>query len=192
VAHWNLIERQPVLSGDKFYAREQPLLFFHFSGFDFSGQSLTKHVPVGLQRYIDGNVTRLMECYRSAVLGNGYDQYIGIPYRYASYSDGAPVSQQHRRLFRALGVTPTTDPFNAEGEFRQSINRAGLLDNSRAAAKSHSAATVPNLGTLNTRAQLILRIALFFLGPRRYTYLIKFFGRYGRFEAHAFLLKGQR
>ena len=194
VAHWNLIERQPVLCGNKFFTSEhqQPLIFFHFSGFDFKGKSLTKHVPVDLQRYIDSNITKLADDYRAAVLSNGYDQFIKIPYRYASYSDSTPVSQLHRRLFRMLGVSTPNDPFSATGGFRRAIDRAGLLDASPAAAKSHSAATVPNIDFLNKRAQWMLKIALRVLGPRRYAYLIKFFGRYSRYEAHSFLLEKPR
>jgi len=192
VAHWNIVERQPILRGGKFFTREQPLIFFHFSGFDFAGKSLTKHVPIDLQRYIDENVKILSEKYRAAVLNNDYDRFIGIPYLYGNYSDGAPVSQLHRRLFRALDRIATEDPFDAAGEFRCEINRVGLLDNSPAATKSHSATTLPNVGALNMRAKSILKLALRALGPRRYAYLIKFFSRYGRFEAHAFLMDADR
>lgn len=193
VAHWNIVERQPKLQGDQFFTREQPLIFFHFSGFDFKGASLTKHVPVELQRYIDSDISKLANEYRKAVLANGYEQFIGISYRYASYSDGAPVSQQHRRLFRALENSGAQqDLFSASGSFRRMIERAGLLDTSAAAAKNHSGATLPNVGTLHSRAQWFLKIVLRFVGPRRYVYLIKFFALYGRFEAHAFLLKNMR
>jgi hypothetical protein len=192
VAHWNLVERQLVLRDEKYLTREQPLIFFHFSGFDFRGQSLTKHVPADLQVYINGSITALAETYRAAVLGNGYDQFINIPYRYASYSDGAPVSQLHRRLFRVCVGKAKENPFNADGAFRRTIDLAGLLDSSPSAIKSHSASTITNLGALNSRAQWVLKLALRVLGPRRYAYLIKFFGRYGRLEAHAFLLESSQ
>lgn len=190
VAHWNIIERQPKLRDGKFFTRELPLIFFHFSGFDFKGTSLTKHVPAELQRYIDTGVARLADDYRKAVLKNGYDRFIGIPYHYSSYSDGVPVSQQHRRLYRMLESTEShVDLFSSSGRFRHNIERAGLLDTSSAAAKNHSAATITNVGTMHSRAQWLLKLVLRIAGPRRYAYMVKFFGLYGRFEAHAFLLK---
>lgn len=193
VAHWNIVERQPKLQGETFFTHEQPLIFFHFSGFDFKGKSLTKHVPENLQRYINADIAKLADSYRNAVLTNGYDRFIGIPYRYASYSDGVSISQQHRRLFRVLEATEShKDLFSASGSFRRKIERAGLLDTSSAATKNHSAATVANVGALHSRAQWLLKLVLRLVGPRRYAYLIKFFGVYGRFEAHAFLLKDER
>lgn len=189
VAHWNIVERRPKLLDEKFVTRDQPLIFFHFSGFDFNGYSLTKHVPPELQRYIDSGVRGLADEYRSAVLANGYEKFISIPYRYGFYSDGVPVSHQHRRLFRALeDLGGGDDLFSASGSFRRKIERAGLLDNSSAAIKNHSGATLPNAGILHLRAQWLLRLVLRLIGPRRYVYMIKFFGLYGRFEMHAFLL----
>lgn len=193
VAHWNIVERKPKMQGVQFFTREQPLIFFHFSGFDFKGASLTRHVPAELQRYIDFDISKLAGEYRNAVIANGYENFIGIPYRYASYSDGIPVTQQHRRLFRVLETSEVQDNlFSAGGSFRRKIERAGLLDTSSAAEKGHTGATLPNVGALHSRAQWLLKMVLRLIGARRYVYLIKFFGMYGRFEAHAFLLKDVR
>lgn len=47
VAYWNISERQLSQAGDHFQARDKPLLFFHFSGFEPSRtDSLSKHTPV--------------------------------------------------------------------------------------------------------------------------------------------------
>jgi len=190
VAHWNILERLLKWKDDAFWVQDQALIFFHFSGFDFKGASLTKHVPVKLQRYIDDDVLKLSNEYRNAVFKNGYDQFIKIPYRYASYSDGAPVSQQHRRLFRSVASdNDFSDPFDCDGPFRLQINKHGLLDKSDAASGNYSASTLKNLSSTNFKAQSVLKFLLRVVGPRRYAYLIKFFARYGRVESHSFLLK---
>ena len=80
-------------------------------------------------------------------------------------------------------------PFDAVGAFRQKLRDARLLDASAASSRNYSAATLPGLSRLTRTAQRILRLFLRIFGVRRYVYLIKFFGIYGQFEQHDFLLR---
>jgi hypothetical protein len=191
-AHWNLGERRLSERNGATFANDDSLIFFHFSGFDFTGKLLTKHVPPERQGYFDGVVRRLADDYRAAVIANGYHEFIAIPYRFGCYTDGLPVTALQRRIYRAEAKrTPIAAPFDAAGVFRARLRDAGLLDASVAGARNHSAATLPGVDRLTRTADGILRLFLRLFGARRYAYLIKFFGRYGRLEQHAFLLRAR-
>lgn len=193
VAHWNLDERR--LAGSEaagWTVDGQPLVLFHFSGFDFRGRQLTRHADPALQaRYASPALDALAGAYRRAVLANGYERHIGIPYRYAHFDNGDRVTLLHRRLYRALGDARYDPvPFSAEGRLHRALQQRRLIDTSPAAARDHSAATLPAVGRLTRVAHALLRGFLRVAGPSRYAYLLKFFNRYARPENHAFLLQG--
>lgn len=191
VAHWNLDERRLEGTPDTgLTVNGQRLVLFHFSGFDFRGTALTRHADVALQaRYASASLTALASAYRATVLRNGYEAHITIPYRYASYDNGDPISSLHRRLYRSLGDARfDAQPFRASGPLYRAIQARGLIDRSPAATRSHAAATLPTLGRLTRIAHGVLRTFLRVAGPSRYAYLLKFFNRYARPENHAFLL----
>lgn len=190
LAHWNLDERILVSSDNSYTVNGQPLLLFHFSGFDFKTGLLTRHVSAeSQQRYLGLAATALASAYRTAVLDNGYATHIGLPYRYNHFDNGTAVTALHRRLYRALGgAAYDAHPFSAAAALHGRLRQHGLLDNSAAALKEHAAATLPSLGRLTRTAHCLLRLFLTLLGARRYAYLLKFFYKFARPEEHLFLL----
>ena len=197
VAHWNLDERtltrQPphAENGNSLWrVNGEALMLWHFSGFDFMGQQLTRHTPnERQQRYLSPDVMALGAAYRQAVESNGYAAFIGLAYRYNHYDNGQVVTALHRRLYRALGASATIQaPFSSKGEFYCRLQAERLLDNSPAALKSHAASTLPGVGRLSVMARRLLRLFLRTMGAARYAYLLKFFYKFARPEEHAFLL----
>jgi hypothetical protein len=190
VAHWNLDERKIEAAPDGLAVNGEPLRLFHFSGFDFKGQQLTRHAePERQQRYLGAAVLDLAARYRQAVHANGFDAFIGLPYRFNHFDNGRSVTALHRRLYRGLGGARWhSAPFDSKGQLYLLLRQRGLLDDSPAALKGHAAATLPGLGRLTTVAQRLLSAFLRLFGPRRYAYLLKFFNKYARPESHVFLL----
>jgi hypothetical protein len=190
VAHWNLDERRLARVDDSYVVNGRPLLLFHFSGFDFKGTLLSRHVSAESQAsYLKEAVVDLASWYRAAVLANGHHEHIKIPYRYSEYDNGVAVPLIHRRLYRAAADRSSySDPFCSSGPFYRSLKDAGLVDRSAAATSDYSAATLPSRDRLGRAAQVVMRGILRLGGPKRYAYLLKFFGRYARLENHAFLL----
>ena len=193
IAYWNLAERQLVLRGDKFFTRGQPLIFFHFSGFDFQGETLTKHVPVERQAgYTSDTLRSLADAYRVAVKANGYDRFLAVPYAFNTFTDGTPITQPHRRLYRVLSRdTILSKPFSAQGVFYKALSDDGLLDRSPAAKANYSKATVSDISGKMRIVECALRWLLKIIGIRRYAQLIKLAGWMGRFGNHRFLLDKQ-
>jgi hypothetical protein len=194
VSHWNLIERPLTLVDGIYKAGRDPLIFFHFSGFDFKGTALNKYVPKGAQAtYTDALLTAFAADYRAAVKANGYDTLIQVPYRFARFADGTPISKPHRRLYREfVKGTPVLQPFSEDGTFYRVLKSSALLDQSSAAAANYSKATVGNIeGKIQTVGRA-MRLMIKGLGFRRYAQLMKLCAYLGRFENHKFLLKQPR
>lgn len=189
-AHWNLSERPLSLRDGTYRAGPDPLLFFHFSGFDFRGEALTKHAPVERQRsYTSEALLRLAGEYRAAVKANGYDRLLAVPYAFGTFSDGTPITHPHRRLYRVKSRDTTfLSPFSAQGSFYGALAQAGLLDRSPAAKGNYSKATVGDVSGKMRIVERALRWVLKLIGVRRYAQFVKLAAWLGRFEHHRFLL----
>jgi hypothetical protein len=194
VSHWNLIERPLTQVNDEYRAGRDPLIFFHFSSFDFTGTALNKYAPKHHQTaYSDALLTKFANDYRNIVKANGYETLIQTPYGFSHFDDGTPVTKPQRRLYREFAKQKAvTRPFAKDGEFYTVLQANDLLDRSTAAMLNYSRATVPDMeGKLRTISRA-MRMALRLLGFRRYAQMIKLFTFLGRFENHRFLLDRQR
>ncbi|MDT9001260.1 hypothetical protein RQP53_18420 [Paucibacter sp. APW11] len=191
VAHWNLDERCLTEHGTGWQINGEPLILFHFSGFDFAGELLTRHAEPQRQQHYDSQALRkLAASYRQAVLSKGYAAHISIPYAFGRFNNGDAVTPLHRRLYRALGAGQWDQrPFAAQSRLHRALADARLMDNSPAAQRSHAAATLPSLGRLTKIAHRTLKLFLKLFGAARYAYLLKFFGKFSRPEQHVFLLE---
>lgn len=189
-AHWNLFERPVELRGNTYFAGRDPLIFFHFSGFDFRGEALTKHATIDQQaRYTNSSLLELAAQYRAAVKANGYEKLLAIPYAFGSFNNGTPITQPQRRLYRVISrETRLVEPFSVRGKFYQALSDARLLDRSPGAKANYSKATIGNMSGKMRTVENAMRLILKLVGVRRYAQLIKLAAWLGRFEHHRFLL----
>lgn len=192
-AHWNLSERPLSQRNGQYFVGPDPLILFHFSGFDFSGFALTKHAPVGVQAgYSSETLTTLAEDYRRSVIAIGYERFISIPYAFARFDDGTPVTQPLRRLYRVRSKEASLPcPFSASGSFYRELADAQLLDHSAAATLNYSKATVDDVAGKIRIVGRAMRVLLKLVGFRRYAQLVKLAAWLGRIEHHGFLLNRQ-
>jgi hypothetical protein len=190
VAHWNLIERPLTLLNSKYYAGPDPLIFFHFSGFDFKGDLFNKSVPLELQKtYSSPLLANFAREYRQAVRDNGYEVCIKFPYTFGSFDNGMPISKPHRRLYREyVKHNAVLNPSSTQEPFYLRLRDANLLDSSAAASANYPKATVSNLTRKLKIIGFVMRLFVWTFGFRRYAQLVKLFGYLGRFENHNFLL----
>jgi hypothetical protein len=130
VAHWNLVERPITIRDGVYYAGSCPLIFFHFSGFDFKSDKLTKHSSEQDQiKVLTVETSILAKEYREQVIGNGFINYIALPYVYSNFSNGALITKLHRRVYRELSSTHEyRQPFDINGLLYEEFRRAGLID----------------------------------------------------------------
>lgn len=111
VATWNLTTRAMTGSADDGFAIDgEPLGFYHFTGFDSGAHRVMaeKNAPG------NASVMALVDWYQEETKLDGDDPVSRIRWKFGSYSDGAPIPQSHRTLYRARpdlqSVFP--DPFD--------------------------------------------------------------------------------
>jgi hypothetical protein len=96
VSTWNLSHRIITKQNDIYYSNGEPLLFYHFSGFD-SGNQLTM-----LNMYSNGNpvLYELRNWYLNKINENGQKESNNLVCFYNVYSDGTNVTPEERIVIR--------------------------------------------------------------------------------------------
>lgn len=118
VAYWNLHERQ-VAWGEDPRVNDEPLYFFHFSGFQVDApERISKHQD----RFRPGQLPELSPLfthYREQLLANGYGECRDLDYAYGQYDDGTPIHPVARKLYWSLKREQRSrfgDPFDTGAE----------------------------------------------------------------------------
>jgi hypothetical protein len=132
VAHWNLPERTVAIDGADITVDGSPCSFFRFSGFDPERpHAVTRYSPrldmsnVGDAAEIFGRYVKLLEA-------AGYHETKTWPYAYGYFTNGRPVPDRARHLYRRLGDEAERfgDPFDttsSDSFFRWSRRQMGAL-----------------------------------------------------------------
>lgn len=133
VAYWNIRERHLVARGDGRYrvvtaSAEEPLLFFHFSGFDplAAGRLSCNGPPVAIAERPD--LEPLVGAYREALLACGEERCRRSTVAYDRFSNGEPIAQILRDLLRESDPDGSVfeDPFDVDAPagFHASLRRS--------------------------------------------------------------------
>jgi hypothetical protein len=103
VAYWNLHERGVTWTGTRYEVANQPLRFFHFSGFNpLTPDVLSKHQGA-VPRIVLGehpDLARLCAEYAEHLCAAGYREAATVPYGFANTANGMPLDRRMRRLYR--------------------------------------------------------------------------------------------
>jgi hypothetical protein len=198
MAFWNLHERKLVSTGDGYYEVENrftgektPLLLFHFAGYDIAKAEsvIHKHHP----EYIMDDFPELRNLfiwYRDALLANGFNKYISLPYKFNTFENGSFISIFQRRLYRRLIEDGDFfhNPFSAASDSFYSILKNNGLVSSTNTDKFKNK-DVEQFKSKIAQLNFILKRVKYILGFDRYSLLLKFCMRYFRPENQTFLIK---
>jgi glycosyltransferase involved in cell wall biosynthesis len=113
VATWNLTHRSVEGDFDKgFTVNGSPLVFFHFSGLD-SGKQLLMLNKYGRDMPA---LLLLRDWYLEQCRQEGDHRFAPISWSYSCFSNGVPITAEHRRLYRETPELRARfpDPFNAQ------------------------------------------------------------------------------
>ena len=97
VATWNLTTRTLAGNADQgFTVDGKPLGFYHFTGFDSGAHQVmaSKNAPG------NASVQALVDWYRETTRFDDQDPASQVRWAFGTYSDGTPVEQAHRRIYR--------------------------------------------------------------------------------------------
>jgi hypothetical protein len=119
VAYWNLHSRHISKQGDTWCCNDGPLYFFHFSGYDPEGATISIHIPDSVARYRFSTRRDLVELfadYKDLLMKNGYQQTSAWPYTFGTFKSGEPIPVSVRRYYRSVPNKwrRLGDPFAAE------------------------------------------------------------------------------
>lgn len=194
---WNLHERKVECKNGQYtvsspYRKtEDPLVFFHFSGFDLNDKTLIhKHHPA-LSLLDRPEMTPIMDFYRAALIQNGFNETIKWKYSYATYKNNKAISWFQRRIFRRLidGGEKLGNPFEVgKGSYydhllsNRMVSDMNVTDSLKA---NHINQHQGKVKMMFHVYKLLKRV----LGIDKYTLLLKFLFRYARPENQVFLLK---
>lgn len=121
VCSWNVTNRKVTRDeSGKLFSNGQPLLFYHFSGFDSGAQlEMVKLFDAGNDVLVD-----MCHTYRKMIDANGQSELGKLSYQYNYYSDGTKVQDCERKYFRhnpeLIEKYKDTDPFD--------VSRSGYRD----------------------------------------------------------------
>jgi hypothetical protein len=117
VAYWNLAHRKVEENNGCYTVNGQPLLFFHFSGFDpLKPESLSKHQNRFELAQL-GAAADLVRSYGEEVLAAGHRECRSWPYAYGYFQSGHAIPDYARVLLAGppAGRGGEIDPFSDEG-----------------------------------------------------------------------------
>lgn len=103
VSHWNMHERELTVTSSGYYLNDQPLIFFHFSGFDPKqpDQVTGTHKQSSINLHNKPEYRRLFEAYAENLTKN-QDAVSQLSYTYNQFDNGVRIFAFHRRLYRKL------------------------------------------------------------------------------------------
>ena len=154
VAYWNLHSRRLSEVDGAWRCNDGPLHFFHFSGYDPEGSTISNHIPESLARYRFANrsdLRRLFAEYRNLLLENGYRETSCWPYAFDYFSTGERLPEQVRSYYRKLPRAKRhRNPFDSE-ELKQLARRDSQSAGHSAEKGAQTPAAQLNM-ILNSRA----------------------------------------
>jgi hypothetical protein len=196
VAHWNMHEREVTFRDGEYRVNGQPLLLFHFSGFDPSQpDKVTGAHKQTLITLDDRPAYRPLFLEYAANLARNQDGAAQLPYAFHRFRDGTRIYAFHRRLYRKLTACgfQFDDPFAVgPGSFHDHLERNGLLMGSSGQAGEIRQKDIPHAGAklkLLQRGMALLRRVI---GMRYYTLLLRTLLVLCRPEEQVFLLRTLR
>jgi hypothetical protein len=203
VAPWNYHERRIEADGDHFIVRPRhdvtadaqayPLVFLHFSGFDFRRILEGRFDQLNLaDAETHDDLLPLYDRYGAAIraMASEMSRYLSLPYGFDRFADGTTILPSHRRLFRVWRDRhgDAMDPFAVgKGTFHDALRLRGLLGrpgSADLAADKANARSVANPDRLLNRARAIFRLAFRLVGRARFFFLIRSLNKLSHVEQH--------
>lgn len=116
VAYWNLHEREISLEKSIYKVNGEPLIFFHFSGYDPANphQISTHQMRFSLQS--NPSLKRLFDVYRASLTYWGHGEFSKLSYGHGRFDNGLEIPDLVRDLYRRISKTSRdfSNPFKTE------------------------------------------------------------------------------
>ncbi len=115
VAYWNLNHRSMVQTREAWVVNDVPLTFFHFSGLPMDDVNAVSKYQDRVSLTERPELKPLFYAYRDRLLANGQATVKHWPYAYGRFTDGTPIADALRYLWRNMdGEGRWPRPFDAQ------------------------------------------------------------------------------
>lgn len=199
MAPWNYFERELSKKHGEIYVkyrtddnpqREDPLIFFHFAGYDYSemkrGVICRKRIH-NLKDYDDIQLATSIYCKSIKDEKELFDSFINLDYSYGKYSNGERIDDFHRRLYHGC-QEDFNNPFDTvAGSFYERLRKKGMLVADK--VDNISKQNIQGLQKKKQKENIFFSILYSLLGYKRYVLFLKSLYFYCRPELHTFLIK---
>ncbi len=200
VAPWNYFERKisnqegrlmVTNREDKNDAKATPLVFVHFSGYDYKSFSNHQiaHKKEDFATYAD--LAIVFEQYANALKSGYFDKYFSLPYSYNQFANGKQILSIQRRFYRRQleeGIF-YDNPFSTEkNSFYDKLESKKLIDHAILSADKVTNKSIQSFDKKITVVNWAFKTIKRFIGIRRYSIFIRFLKRYAKEENQVFLL----
>ncbi len=199
IAPWNFHERKVIIQNDDYFVQDrdnetaqiEPLVFVHFSGYDYSqiGTGQVVHKTTEMNAYADYDV--VFNAYQQALAKSRFTSYVQLPYSYNTFKNGNTIISLHRRMYRRLLEEGTVykHPFSTEANsYYHLLSAKGLLTKSKVSADKLTNKSIKNFSTKLGYVNLFFTFIKKIIGINRYSILIRFLRRYFAEENQVFLV----
>ena len=182
VAHWNLFERQISPSDTSCYMVNgtDPLIFFHFSGFDPGEMdAVSKKGSVRITLTSRPDLKPLFDIYRQDLQANRLKELSSAKYAFGQFSNGVQISTLARRVYATIsaGAQSEDNPFDSSGPFYRFAARNRLIGQADSSQKYDSRNYVKSDSRLRV-IHAAFRALLFIFGNDRYTMFLKYLSHF--------------
>ena len=146
VAYWNLHAQRITLQPEP-RANQQPLRFFHFSGYDPEKPDVVSKHQTRFKMEDLGEARTLFSLYGERLIGEGYREVTQFPYSHGQFDSGVSISPLIRRIYYDLGEESRRfgNPFvtRESGSFFEWLNAPAPGERAQAPYLSNLIARIP-------------------------------------------------
>jgi hypothetical protein len=214
VAPWNHFEREVIKNDDTLFVRERkilkdgvvsidledshPLVFVHFSGYDYSsmldGKIVQNNIP-NMTEYPD--IVELSYLYSDHLRKNRdlFRKYLQFGYGYNTFENGDKITQFHRRIFRSLVEESDWFP----NPFRVGSGSLHALLASKRMILAGKDVNIDKLNKLNMpdssrkllKVNAFMRILFRLIGIKNYSLILRLMRPYSKIENQIHLINSK-
>lgn len=206
LAPWNYFEREIFAKEHKLFVRyrgdvksahslkEFPLVFVHFSGYDYpnflEGRYIQKNIP-NLNDYED--IKLACDNYSDLLKSNKelFTEFISYSYSYNYFKNGTMIKGFQRRLYRSLIEENyvISKPFSDNSfSFYLLLEKKGLVPKTNNNEDKINKFNLPDVDAKLARLNWIMRALFKIIGISKYILLLKLMRPYSKLENHIHLI----
>jgi hypothetical protein len=205
IAYWNLHERVLEERGDVLYEAHsgERVAFIHFSGFAIEDlNSICKYAvrnPFNKSKHekrytlaMRPDLAGPFQKYRNLLIAANIESLSKIPYAYATYDNGEPISQLERSLYLSSPSwrESSADPFcTGHGAFWGACRKAGIRASTVSRVKCSAQEIIEKYRPHMRMIEFILKCILRVVGPEKYLEFAKYMRHQFLPLNHGFLLR---